>query len=109
MKMDLSAINKAQGANKLGRQWNSVKTAANPPSRIVLQAQGVGHHNANMAVMDTDPEFAELWTLFKAIVDRKYLAAATDLAVAGVDSPDVHADVKVEAATAAEAKANEVA
>lgn len=92
--MELKDVNRIQGANKLIRQWNSVKEATEAPSRIVLQAQGARHMNANMAVMDSDPEFAELWALFKAVVDRKYDEQAQVLVDAGVESPDMAPAVK---------------
>jgi hypothetical protein len=92
--MELKDVNKIQGANKLVRQWNSVKNAETVPSRIVIQAQGVGHMNANMAVMESDPEFADLWALFKAVVDRKYEAQVTVLEEADIVSPDVNASVR---------------
>ena len=91
--MKLEDINKVQGANKLVRQWNSMRDAVDPPSRIMLQAQGARHSNANMAVMDTDPEFADLWALLKAVVDRKYAEQVDVLVAAGVTSPDAHPGV----------------
>lgn len=106
MPMDFKKMTEAQGANKLIRQWNSIKLAATPPGRIMIQAQAAGSWAAasNIAVESTDPEFEQMWTLVKAVVDRKYLEQAVVLAEAEVDSTDVHPTVKAEAAAAVAAK-----
>ena len=88
--MKLQDVNKIQGANKLVRQWNSMKDATEAPQAIMLQSQGARHMNANMQVDQSDPEFEVIWTALKALVDRKYEAQVKILDDAGVESPDVN-------------------
>lgn len=90
--MELKDVNKIQGANKLVRQWNTLMNM-DTTSRLVFQVSGPGG-GSNLAVMDSDPEFAEIWALVKAVVARKYEEQVTILEDARVNSPDVLPQVR---------------